>query len=246
MLIALLSDIHANREAFEACLAHAREAGARRFILLGDYVGYGADPSFVLDRVMELVADGAIALKGNHDAAVLADAAGMNAAAHEAILWTRTQLNAAQRDFLAVLPLTFEEDDRLFVHASADLPAHWTYITGREVAARSMRATKCQQTFCGHVHVPALFQLTQTGKIGEFVPVPNVEIPLLPRRQWLAVLGSVGQPRDHDPAASYALLDDEKSTLTYIRVPYDIAAAARKILTAGLPPMLATRLERGF
>ena len=116
MWVGLFSDIHANREAFEATLAHARRAGISRFIFLGDYVGYGADPGFAVDTVMREVERGAVALLGNHDDAIASGTGGMNAVAAEALDWTRLQLNSTQRDFLARLPLTFE-DDRATVRA---------------------------------------------------------------------------------------------------------------------------------
>ncbi len=107
-------------------------------------------------------------------------------------------------------------------------------------------ATQAHATFCGHTHVPALFHMSLTGKFASFVPVERVEIPLTPQRRWLAVLGSVGQPRDRDPAACYAVLDEQRYALTYVRVPYDIESAARKIVDAGLPAVLGMRLFDGF
>ena len=246
MRIALLSDIHANREALTACLAHAEQSGAGRYIFLGDYVGYGADPGWVVDRIMAYVARGATALLGNHDAAVLSSSHGMNAVAAEAIAWTRTQLNDEQCDFLRALPVKLEEHGRLFVHANPWAPTDWDYVTGPSTAGRALQATDARQTFCGHVHRPALYHMTATGKVIEFTPVAGIDIPLASSRHWLAVLGSVGQPRDHNPAASYALLDDAHDVLTYMRVPYDVEAAARKVRAAGLPIALAERLLQGF
>ena len=99
--------------------------------------------------------------------------------------------------------------------------------------------------FCGHIHVPALYHMSATGKIASFEPVGGVEIPLSRHRRWLAVLGAVGQPRDGSPAACYAILDTERDALTYVRIPYDLDTAARKIRAAGLPPRLADRLYEG-
>ena len=107
-------------------------------------------------------------------------------------------------------------------------------------------ATHAQATFCGHTHVPMLFHMSMTGKIARIDPVDRVEIPLMTRRRWLAVIGSVGQPRDRDPAACYAVLDDERDALSYVRVPYDIDGAARKIRAAGLPAVLSARLFEGY
>jgi len=245
MWIALLTDIHANREALAACLEHARRSGIGRFVFLGDYVGYGADPGWAVDTVMRQVERGAVALAGNHDAAIATGTAAMNELAAAAIDWTRPQLDTTQREFLARLPLTVEDNQRLFVHASAHAPQTWEYITGVKAAARSLRATQAQTTFCGHVHVPNLYHRSPTGKLAGFDPVAGVEIPLLADRQWLAVIGSVGQPRDRNPAACYAALDDERNALVYVRVPYDAETAARKIRAAGLPPGLGDRLLDG-
>jgi diadenosine tetraphosphatase ApaH/serine/threonine PP2A family protein phosphatase len=246
MMIALLADIHANREALTACLADADRRKVDRYVFLGDFVGYGADPEWVVDRVMEYVAHGALAVLGNHDSAALGVPESMNATAQEAIEWTRPRLNAAQQDFLKQLPMTVTQDGRLFVHASAYEPAQWHYIGTAHDARQSLDATTAEQTFCGHLHMPTVYHLSLTGKLIEFEPVSEISIPLLRGRKWLAVIGAVGQPRDHNPAACYALLDDVKNTLTYIRVPYDVETAARKVRETGLPPILAARLERGY
>jgi diadenosine tetraphosphatase ApaH/serine/threonine PP2A family protein phosphatase len=134
--------------------------------------------------------------------------------------------------------------DRLFVHASAATPAAWEYVLGPAQALRSLRATDCRLTFCGHVHAPALYDLCD-GKLAGSTPAAGVATTLSPERRWLAVIGAVGQPRDGNPQACYALLDEERGVLTYVRVPYAIETAARKILDAGLPPFLAKRLRRG-
>jgi diadenosine tetraphosphatase ApaH/serine/threonine PP2A family protein phosphatase len=169
----------------------------------------------------------------------------MNDEATLAIQWTRRQLNPDQLEFLASLPLEAEDGDRLYVHASAAEPAAWDYVMDERSAGRSLRATDAALTFCGHVHVPAVFHLSSAGKIAGFDPDPEVAIPLTRQRRWLAVIGAVGQPRDRNPAACYALYDDAARTLTYVRVPYDIESAARKIRDAGLPAFLAARLAVG-
>lgn len=245
MLTALLSDIHGNREALDACLEHARRAGAERIVFLGDYVGYGADPGYVVDTVARHVEGGAAALLGNHDEAIFAPSPGMNPLAAAAIAWTRERLDTAQIAFLRARPLSAEEGERLFVHASADDPRGWPYVTTSAEAERSMNATSRRLTFCGHVHVPALFHRPPRGPVAHETPVAGKPIALAPERRWLAVIGAVGQPRDADARACYGLLDDERGTLTYIRVPYDIDAAAAKIVQVGLPPALAARLHRG-
>lgn len=245
MLIALLTDIHGNREAFEACLAHARSLSVDRFVLLGDYVGYGADPAWVVDVVRTLVAEGAVALLGNHDAAIDGSDDDMNGLAQEAIRWTRGQLGMEQRAFLSGLPLLHEEGNVLYVHANGYAPRSWNYITDVMEAARHFSRVDAHISFCGHVHVPMLYHMSTTAKVGAFAPVADNEIPLLATRKWLAVIGAVGQPRDGVPAANYAVFDVGRQSLRYFRVPYDHAEAARKVREAGLPERLAQRLEEG-
>lgn len=243
MLTAILADIHANREAFDACMAHAARAGADRYVFLGDIVGYGADPAYVVDRVRRLVEDGAVALLGNHDEAVVHSPAGFNADAARAVEWTRRQLDPAQAAFLAELPLSWEDGDRLFVHANAWAPGRWDYVLDAADAERSMRRTHARVTLCGHTHQPALYHMPPRQPAQPFTPTAGGAVALVPGRRWLAVLGSVGQPRDGDPAACYGLLADE--TLTWVRVPYPAEFAARKIVAAGLPMRLASRLLVG-
>jgi len=246
VLIALFADIHANRQAFSACLAQARDYGAERIVLLGDYVGYGADPEWTVASVMDLVADGALAVLGNHDSAIGNPREQLNVEARMVIEWTRGELGAAQRQFLAGLPLTLAESDRLYVHAEASHPGSWTYVTGTLEAAASLIATTAHVTFCGHIHRPALYTMSVAGKMTAFAPTTGAAIPLAAGRRWLAVLGSVGQPRDGNPAAAFAMLDTERNELTYCRAPYDVDAAAARILDKGLPVWLADRLLVGI
>lgn len=244
-MIAILSDIHANREALSACLAHADGAGATRLVFLGDIVGYGADPAWCLRTVMDRIAHGAVAILGNHDQALFARSARMNGRAAAAMEWTRAQLSPDAGDFLRTLPLEHAEEDRLFVHADASDPAAWRYVTGPLEARRSFEGTPARVTICGHVHVPRLYGLTAAEKCSAFTPTPGMPVPLSRPRRWLAVVGAVGQPRDGNPAAGYALLDPETSEMRWMRVPYDVEAAAGKIRRAGLPESLATRLFAG-
>ena len=245
MLLGIFADIHANRQAFQACLDAARAKGVGRIICLGDIVGYGGDPEWAVDTVRGLVEDGAIALRGNHDQAIGTASESMNVEAQAAIEWTRTRLNPAQRSFLADLPLIREEEDRLYVHSEASNPARWRYVQSASDAARSMIATRAPVTFCGHIHQPQLYSMSVTAKMTSFVPTSNMPVPLLKGRQWLAVAGSVGQPRDGDPAASFVTFDTQSREVTYCRVPYDVEAAARRIREAGLPPWFADRLFSG-
>ena len=201
MLIALFTDIHGNREAFEACLDHARRLRAERFVFLGDYVGYGADPRFVVDTVAGLIEEDAIALLGNHDEAIFKAGARMNPLAAAAIDWTRRQLDEAQCAFLRARPLLVEEGERLFVHANAYAPAGWDYMTDRLQAARSMMATACRTTFCGHVHVPAVFHLARGGR-----PPSSPRCRRWGFRSWRRGSGSPSSGRSGNRATEIPLL----------------------------------------
>lgn len=247
MRLAHLTDLHANREALEACLAHAEGQGVDQYAFTGDFVGYGADPGWVVRTVMAYVARGAVAVQGNHDYAVTrALRPWMHAEARATIEWTRSQLDAAQLDFLAALPLVQHHGNACFVHASAHDPARWEYVYGVGEAERSLRASRGRIVFSGHVHAPALYRRADDGRMGRHVPAAGQRIALQPQHQYLVLPGAVGQPRDHNNMAAYAIFDDEARALTYFRVPYDHGAAARKVIAAGLPIVFAMRLVEGL
>lgn len=249
MRLALLSDIHANLQALEACLAHAEEQGAKRHAFLGDLVGYGADPGPVVAQVMALVGAGALALKGNHDDMAAHPPDGNSTLGESTAWWTHEHLDAAQRDFLAQLPMTVQEDRVLLVHATADDPTLWRYVYDAQIAALSLEAAGklegVRYVFGGHVHRQSLYFRGADDKLIPFVPTAGVAVPVSPRRHWLATIGSVGQPRDGSPKAMYAMFDTEQAQLTFHRVAYDHHAAAEAIRDAGLPEFFADRLELG-
>ena len=194
-----------------------------------------------------MVKEGALAVMGNHDLAVVQPGDHQLVPhAKSSADWTRSQLDARQLDFLASLPMTVIDKTCLFVHANGFAPSAWRYILSRQEAVRSLQATDCRYTFCGHVHEPKLYHLGSSGHSGEFEPSPGDTLPLTKHRKGLAIPGSAGQPRDGNPDAAYALFDPEASTLSFQRVPYDHATAAAKILKAGLPERLAYRLRFGL
>lgn len=245
MKLAILSDIHSNLEALKVCIAHAERHGADAWAFTGDLVGYGADPQACLDIVRAHAEQGAIVLRGNHDDAALGGLwADMNPVSREAAVWTRGQLGDAERDFIAALPYAVARDDLLFVHASAAQPESWEYIAGAAAASRCLAATEARIVFGGHVHQPCLYYSAR-GEVSAFVPRPGVAVPLSAGRRWLALAGSVGQPRDGNPAACYLMFDGVVRRLTFHRVAYDWLTAAAKIRAAGLPETLAQRLEHG-
>jgi diadenosine tetraphosphatase ApaH/serine/threonine PP2A family protein phosphatase len=246
LLIALLSDIHANIEALDACMRHARDRGVDRYAFLGDFVGYGADPGAVVDVVARCAAEGAVALKGNHDQAIEKGAGYFNDAAQAALDWAKKTLNPAQKSFLAQLPLIAREGEICFVHASAASPQRWTYIDSPSAAKSCVEAAETCYTFCGHEHDQVLYFESSGGRMSEFRPTAGTPIPVPSHRRWVVIVGSVGQPRDNNPAAAYTLFDPERQQVTFCRVVYDAAAAADKIRSCGLPASLAFRVELGI
>jgi diadenosine tetraphosphatase ApaH/serine/threonine PP2A family protein phosphatase len=249
MKLALLSDVHANLPALEACLAHARAMGAARVALLGDLVGYGPHPAQVVERAIALAAAGNVLLRGNHDEAAQAPVGQPRTAEELSAAWTHRQLSAGQRAFIAGLPLAAAVGTTLLVHASADEPQAWHYVDQPALAQRCMEAAElahgAHHVFCGHVHAQRLFYHGRVGKLMSFEPVPGVAVPLRSHRRWLATVGSVGQPRDGDPRAMYALFDMAQEQLSFHRVPYDHRSTAAAIRAAGLPEAFALRLEQG-
>jgi diadenosine tetraphosphatase ApaH/serine/threonine PP2A family protein phosphatase len=246
LIIALLSDVHGNLEALNACLRHARDGGAGRYAFLGDLVGYGADPQAVVDTVARFAAEGALAVKGNHDEAIEKTPGYMNESVRHVINWTRETLSADGKAFLSSLPLCVREGPMCLVHASAAAPKRWDYIDSPAAAQRSMIAANTAYTFSGHVHDQELYFEAKPGKAAAFRPVRGTSVPVGSHRRWLALVGSVGQPRDNSPKAAYAQFDMERKRITFHRVAYDHLAAARKIRQAGLPESIAYRIEHGI
>jgi diadenosine tetraphosphatase ApaH/serine/threonine PP2A family protein phosphatase len=245
MRIAFLTDIHGNLEALNATLQAVRTDSIDQIVVLGDLVGYGPDPSAIVEMVGNLVDDGAICIKGNHDDAACATSAGMSENARIAADWTRGQLHGPHLDFLRALPLSVAQEDRLYVHSSARMPEKWPYIRSAEAASDCLGATQARLVFVGHTHIPAVFHGLPRKPLATFIPAPDVEMPISSLRRAVTVVGSVGQPRDGLPASCYGVFDTSQRTITMRRVPYDHTQTAEKIRRAGLPFWLADRLALG-
>jgi len=245
MRIAVLADIHANREALDAVREAVAAEAPDRIVIAGDIVGYGPDPVYAVEIAADYAACGAHLVLGNHDQATVEERRGMTEIARSAIRWTREQLSEAHRAFLTGLPLAVADEDRLYVHASADEPGRWHYVHDARGAAPSFDATEARLIVCGHTHIPAIFYARAGYPPVAFRPLDNQPAPLMATRRHLVVAGSVGQPRDGNPAACFALVDLKQGAITMRRVPYDAETTARKVLSAGLPPPLAARLISG-
>jgi diadenosine tetraphosphatase ApaH/serine/threonine PP2A family protein phosphatase len=246
--IALFADLHSNLEAFDACLEHAQSQGATRFIFLGDMVGYNANPKEVLEKIMLLVDSGqGIAIRGNHDTACYAtDPPKMNPIAEFAIEWTKGQIADEHISFMKELPLIAFEEDRCYVHASAHEPENWHYVSDGMSAWKSAEASEKIYTFSGHVHDQALYYQSSVGKLIRFAPYPGDAIPAGSHRRWVAIVGSLGQPRDNNPKANYLIFDPHEESMYFHRVAYNHHLAAEKVRTAGLPIELANCLIQGY
>jgi diadenosine tetraphosphatase ApaH/serine/threonine PP2A family protein phosphatase len=241
----VLSDLHANIDALEAVLADASSAWDR-VIVLGDLVGYGAEPNTVVDRIRELNPEAII--RGNHDKAAcgLDDGSQFNFVARTAAQWTGSQLTLDNLEYLRALPAGPVEIDALFeiCHGTPFDEDH--YIFDRVDAYRALESSTRPLCLFGHTHLPLIFRVVDEIFDGE-VPDPNQETLVRLQRgaRYLVNPGSVGQPRDGDPRAAYGILDDEAREMRLFRVAYPIEAAQHRILAAGLPPSLANRLALG-
>lgn len=247
---ALLSDIHANIQALQACEDHARRQGVERWAVLGDLVGYGSDPLPVVERIMQWHSEGACVLQGNHDAMAVTPPQAEGSLGAMTSAWTYQQLPPHCRRFLAHLPLSQRFGHMLLVHASFHQPQEWRYVDNERNARQCLDAAMsagdtATHVFVGHVHEQSLYYQGSGRQLMVFAPTPGVPVPLPIHKSWVATIGSVGQPRDGDTRAMYAVYDDVSGHVTFHRVPYDHGAAAAAIRKAGLPEFFASRLELG-
>lgn len=238
-IYAIIGDIHANLEALNAILDDARGRGVTHFACVGDIVGYNASPSECLDKVRELVS---AAVCGNHDyyCSYDDDLSGFHPLAADAVDWTRRQLSAEQQQYLSDLKYVERIENFTIVHSTLDMPERWGYVFENLEAEASFNYQATTVCFFGHTHVPLAFE-----KGSEITGGTYARIKLQLGRRYLINAGSVGQPRDGDNRAAYAIYDIPKKEVELRRIPYDIIAAQDKILKAGLPDRLANRLATG-
>ena len=239
MRIALFGDIHANLEALEAVLADAESQGVTDYVCTGDIVGYNADPVACLERVRAMDCP---TVKGNHDeeSSTHHSLDNMNPVAATALEWTRAQLSEEQRIWLTRLRMVRQVADFTVVHSTLDQPAHWNYVTNRFDAMSNFSYQFTQVCFHGHTHVPRVYI-----KADKVMEVPAESIAIEPGAKYFINVGSVGQPRDGDWRACYAIYDLDSQVVVFRRVEYDLARTQEKIIAAGLPAMLAERIAEG-
>ncbi|RME02769.1 MAG: metallophosphoesterase [Planctomycetota bacterium] len=239
MKYAIISDIHANYDALEAVLAEIEKEGVDQFICLGDVVGYGPQPRECIQKVQEL---GCITVAGNHDFAAIGKTSieCFNTYAKEATYWTQRVLTDKDKKWLDNLPLVKHFDNFTIVHATLYAPELFDYIQTSYDAYLSLQILEGSVCFLGHSHVPITF--FQEEMISYTL---NPEIKLSNGVKALVNVGSVGQPRDDNPKAAYAIYDTDAQTVWIKRVEYDVEAVGEKIRKAGLPEILAERLKFG-
>ncbi len=239
MRFAVLSDIHGNLEALEAVLADARAHDCTHYVCLGDIVGYNANPSECVQLIQELECP---VVQGNHDeqASIEDSTAGFNELAEEAIGWTREHLSAGEKKWLADLRLTRQVRDFTIVHATLDTPQQWGYIFNDLDAIASFTYQHTSLCFFGHTHWPTAFVRDDNVR-----RITSDRIQMSPGKKYFVNTGSVGQPRDRDWRAAYAIYDTERHVIEQRRIEYDLATTQRKIRAAGLPGRLADRLAQG-
>jgi predicted phosphodiesterase len=241
----VVSDLHANAEALRSVLARVRRKKYDSVICLGDFVGYGAQPNQVLDT-MRTLRGRKVYIRGNHDrvAAGLDDANGFNHAAKAAALWTRDHLSPPNRRFLrdlAVGPRTHQ--NALLCHGSPYDEDE--YVFNVHHAAQILALYPSPFILFGHTHLPAVFSIDAHMNVSGFAVREETNVKLDKNLRYLINPGSVGQPRDRNPLASCIIIDTDKPSVHFFRVEYDIGKTQSSILKAGLPDVLATRLQYG-
>lgn len=232
MRLAVLSDVHANRDALVAVLAEADRRGADAVVCLGDVVGYGPDPEACIELVRQRCL---VTVQGNHDAAVATgeDVDALPADGRAAARLHSEWLGADAMRWLAALPLVAESHGATLVHASPEAPEAWQRLDSFHAVQAQFGAFATDVCFVGHSHRPAI--------VADQIGVTQVR----PGHRFLVNVGSVGQPRDHDPRAAFGLFDTEAVTYELVRVYYDHAHTAARLAARGMPSSLGTRLARG-
>jgi len=247
MRFLILSDIHANVDAFDAVLAAAPRDTWDRALVLGDLVGYGAEPNAVIERVLAL--EPLAVIRGNHDKAAcgLGDASDFNHVARLAAMWTADALTPENRMYLERLPAGPRSiDDGVEIcHGAPFDEDHYVFDLGD--ASRALDSASRPVCLFGHTHLPVVYRRDGRADAGL---VPNVDsdgvqLPLTADARYMINPGSVGQPRDGDPRAAFAFYDGDLRVITLRRVEYPVPAAQKRIFDAGLPPSLAHRLAVG-
>lgn len=241
MRYAIFSDIHSNLEALEAVIKAYKEEDIDKYLCLGDVVGYAANPKECIEKIKELAM---VTIAGNHDWASvdLFSTDYFNPLAKEAIYWTARNLDDQDRYFLEHLKLVYKNEELTMVHGTLDDPEDFNYMTDDYIASKTFGLLENNICFVGHTHVPGVF--IRSGDNRVYYQEDN-SIDIKEDNKYIINMGSVGQPRDGNPQAAYGIYDTKKSNVQIKRIGYDIQAARKKIISAGLPQFLGERLLVG-
>jgi predicted phosphodiesterase len=242
MKFIILSDIHSNWEAITEFSKIIKEINVDEILCGGDIVGYGADPSLSIDYVQR---EKYQVVLGNHDAAVIdmVDTKYFNEYAKLAIEWTKKNINESQMNFLKNLPISIEKENFILFHSSPYRPAEWNYIITYGDAKRAMDSFNKQICFVGHSHQPIIIVSDEKNNIRAYF---ESEVIIERNKKYIINVGSIGQPRDGNPKGCFVIYDEEKKLIKFCRFSYNIFLAQEKIIKAGLPHFLGTRLFFGY
>jgi len=237
--VAILGDIHGNWEALTSVLKDAEGRGATSIVCVGDIVGYNANPSECLDKIREL---DCVTVRGNHDHYCAHDESldDFHPLAASVVDWTREQLSDEQVSYLRGLKLVEQVQHFTIVHSTLDMPEKWGYVFDVFEASAHFTYQTTAVCFYGHTHIPVIFE-----KDGRVTRSESRSLRVTLGRKYFVNVGSVGQPRDGDPRASYVIYHPDRKEIEFLRVVYDIERAQEKIMKVGLPERLARRLEVG-
>lgn len=241
----IVSDLHANAAALRAVFKRVRRKSFHEIVCLGDFVGYGAEPNQVLDA-MRTVRQKKVYIRGNHDrvAAGLDDGRTFNAPAREAAFWSRDHLSGPNRRFVQKLtPGPVDHGGVMLCHGSPFDEDEYVFTESH--AGQILQTFEARLILYGHTHLPVIFSIDEHGIVAGTLVRGEATFRLDPHRRYLVNPGSVGQPRDRNPDASCALVDTDRMTVQFLRVPYDLKKTQESILKAGLPRILADRLSLG-
>lgn len=241
MKAAIISDIHSNLEALQAVIKDIKKRRIKNIFCLGDLVGYGANPNECIELCFK---EADVIIAGNHDWATIdkTDLSNFNKVAAAAVQWTKKHISQENLKIIQQLPLTHKIDDLFLVHSTPVHPEEWHYLFSLEEFQKAFDYFDAQICFIGHSHIPdAVFQ--DTNGYTDFVR--ENPFPIIKKRKFIINAGSLGQPRDLDPRASYVIYDGNRNSIDFIRIEYNIPLASQKIIDAGLPEVLAERLLVG-
>lgn len=241
MRYAIFSDIHSNLEALMSVLSKLDQERVDRYLCVGDIVGYGANPRECIDLVKILPID---VVAGNHDWASvgLFSLEYFNEEAQDAISWTKTNLRKQDKEFLESLKLTFKNDSLTLVHGTLNNPQDFNYLTSPYIAEETFKLSQTPICFVGHTHQPIIYSLDKEEHI---LLYKQTKVILDKSQKYIVNVGSVGQPRDLDPKASYCIFDTQRNEIEIKRTSYDVNLARKKIIEEGLPEFLGDRLLSG-